>query len=301
MLRIKRHTLDNQVRVADFLQHFDPLRCGFITRSQFARGLDLMGVSGLQRLYLSDAELTNLALMYKDEYDDSRVNWKSFETDIEEVVAVRCLDKRPYEIVDAPQTAVVELERIGQADWQQQQPPLRSLCEEALFKVKAKISKRRLYLEPFFKAFDSRLNIGHVSRSQMRQVLLTNGILLSDEEMYALERRFNNDMGFNYMWFLREADPADYAIPKFAEFREKQVLINGPPCVRRATLAETDIVQVVAKIKGQTVRLRMRIVDFMEGYDAHRELCICEPDFRRGLNSAGVKLSEPEVDLVCEV
>lgn len=48
----------------------------------------------------------------------------------------------------------------------------------------------------------------------MRQVLLTNGILLSDEEMYALERRYNDDMGFNYMWFLNEADPKDYAVPK---------------------------------------------------------------------------------------
>lgn len=48
----------------------------------------------------------------------------------------------------------------------------------------------------------------------MRQVLFSNGILLSDTEIYALERRYNNDMGFNYMWFLDEADPKEYAIPK---------------------------------------------------------------------------------------
>lgn len=49
----------------------------------------------------------------------------------------------------------------------------------------------------------------------MRQVLSTNaGILLSDEELYALEKRYNDSMGFNYMWFLKEADPQDYAIPK---------------------------------------------------------------------------------------
>lgn len=135
----------------------------------------------------------------------------------------------------------------------------------------------------------------------MRQVLLTNGILLSDEEMYALERRFNNDMGFDYMRFLREADPSDYAIPKFTEFREKQILVNTPAAAVRPSFAELDIVQVVAKIKGQTVRQRMRIVDFMEGFDPHRELCICEPDFRRGLDSSGVRLSQPEVALVCEV
>lgn len=52
-----------------------------------------------------------------------------------------------------------------------------------------------------------RHNNGHVSRSQMRQCLLSNGILLSDEELYALEERFNDDVGFNYFWFLKEVEP----------------------------------------------------------------------------------------------
>jgi hypothetical protein len=52
-----------------------------------------------------------------------------------------------------------------------------------------------------------RHNNGYVSRSQMRQCLLSNGILLSDEELYALEERFNNEVGFNYFWFLKEVEP----------------------------------------------------------------------------------------------
>lgn len=135
----------------------------------------------------------------------------------------------------------------------------------------------------------------------MRQVLLTNGILLSDEEMYALERRFNNDIGFNYTWFLREADPREYAIPQFEEFRSKREALNAPPKPLLPSNEEKDIVQVVAKIKGLTVRQRMRIIDFMQGYDQHNELCIADADFRRGLNSAGINITLPEVDLVCQV
>lgn len=41
----------------------------------------------------------------------------------------------------------------------------------------------------------------------MRQALNSNGILLSDEELFALEERFKNDMGFNYVWFLKEVEP----------------------------------------------------------------------------------------------
>lgn len=135
----------------------------------------------------------------------------------------------------------------------------------------------------------------------MRQVLLTNGILLSDEEIYAMERRFNDDIGFNYTWFLREADPREYAVPKFEEFRAKRVLLNAPRKPACPTKDEKDIVQVVAKIKGMAVRHRMRIVDFMQGFDMHNELCIAESDFRRGLNAAGILITVPEVDLVCQV
>lgn len=43
-----------------------------------------MGVSGLDRLYLADHELFYLSDKYADALDPSRVNWKLFETDIEE-------------------------------------------------------------------------------------------------------------------------------------------------------------------------------------------------------------------------
>lgn len=47
----------------------------------------------------------------------------------------------------------------------------------------------------------------------MRQCLLNNGILLSDEELFSLEKSFSNDVGFNYIWFLRMVDPKPYAEP----------------------------------------------------------------------------------------
>lgn len=52
----------------------------------------------------------------------------------------------------------------------------------------------------------------------MRQCLISNGILLSDEELYALEERFNDDVGFNYFWFLREAEPKRFEEPLVKRF-----------------------------------------------------------------------------------
>lgn len=63
---------------------FDLLRSGYITRSQFIRGLDSMGLSSLRRLYLSDLEIQNLTDLYSDENDTKRVDWKTFERNIEQ-------------------------------------------------------------------------------------------------------------------------------------------------------------------------------------------------------------------------
>lgn len=48
------------------------------------RGLDVLGVSKLGRLYLSPDEIEILCTTYADEVDTSRINWKLFEVDIEE-------------------------------------------------------------------------------------------------------------------------------------------------------------------------------------------------------------------------
>lgn len=66
----------------DFLQDFDPLRCGRITVSQFQRGLEDMGIGRIHRLYLSFPEIKLLIIQYRDPIDPDRVCWQTFENDI---------------------------------------------------------------------------------------------------------------------------------------------------------------------------------------------------------------------------
>lgn len=84
--------------------------------------------------------------------------------------------------------------------------------------------------------------------------------------------------------------------------KEKIQLINSPKKRKIPTKDELDIVQVLAKIKGIVVRKQIRILDSMENFDIHNELCISANDFRRGLNTSGIReISEPEVGLICHV
>lgn len=70
------------------------------------------------------------------------------------MVEIKSLDKRPYVIVESPQHDIIELPKDGLESWNDQEPKIKDLCEETLFRVKSKIIKRQLYLEPTFKDLD---------------------------------------------------------------------------------------------------------------------------------------------------
>lgn len=122
------------------------------------------------------------------------------------------LEKYPNVQVNVPPRNVMELCPKGGKSWQNVTGDRRDLCEQAVDKIRRKITRRRMAIKPAFRDYDKHNN-GHVSRSQMRQCFITYGILLSDEELFALEQRFNDDVGFNYFWFLKEVEATKLEAP----------------------------------------------------------------------------------------
>lgn len=64
---------------------------------------------------------------------------------------------------------------------------------------------------------------------------------------------------------------------------------------------ETDIVCVLAKLKGKVVRERIRVIEFLRDYDPHNENCISILDFVRGLGCCRLDLTPAEVGTLVEV
>jgi hypothetical protein len=92
MLRIKKHILDNAIRTREFFEKFDDFRTGFITKSQFHRGLDAIGLSGLHRLYVAPHDLEKIFNNYSDSWDDlmpDRIKWSKFCDEIDEVFTIK--------------------------------------------------------------------------------------------------------------------------------------------------------------------------------------------------------------------
>ncbi|KAJ3666453.1 hypothetical protein Zmor_001895 [Zophobas morio] len=296
--RIQRHVLENRLRVEEFFKDFDALNSGRLTVSQFHRGLDILGISGIQRLYLSLPEIEAIMIQYQDPCDPTRVCWKTFEDDINQVFTTKELEKYPCLELDVPPLDVIELPRMGGKDWQKVNTVQRELCEEAVDKVKKRVTNRRIVLKPSFRDYDKHNN-GYVSRAQMRQSLLSNGILLSDEELYALEERFNNEVGFNYFWFLKEVEPSSCEQRCPGAIHHE---VCGKEYIKKPIpRAEQDIVRILAKIKGKVVKERIRVMEFLRDFDKCNQQVISREDFARGLSVCRFDLTENEMKTLMEV
>ncbi|CAG9765528.1 unnamed protein product [Ceutorhynchus assimilis] len=297
---IQEHVLRNRLRVSTFFKHFDLLNSGRITVDQFHRGLDALALNGKQRFFLSLPDVQAIINQYRDPCDPKRVCWKTFEDDIDHIFTTKELEKYPSMEVTTHKRDNEEVPKVGSVNWQSVNKEQRSLCEDAVYKVKQKIIHRRILLKPMFKDFDKHNN-GHVSRSQMRQALNSNGILLSDEELFSLEQRFKNDIGFNYVWFLKEVEPKPDDDPLYMDFVEDMKRLNAEPAKRPATRQEKDILQILAKIKGRVVRERIRVLDFMKDFDRCNEQVITRTNFHRALLTCGFELSCNEVETLVDV
>lgn len=76
---IQSYVHKRRVRVKEFLECFDNLHTGTITKNQFERGLDNIGV----RKYLSQRDMRLLITRYLDPIDSNRIIWRSFEDEID--------------------------------------------------------------------------------------------------------------------------------------------------------------------------------------------------------------------------
>lgn len=89
MLRIKKHILDNSVRSREFFEKFDILKRGFVTKNQFIRALESIGISGISRLYIAPHDMEKVMTNYEDSLDPERVNWWKFCDEIDQVFIIK--------------------------------------------------------------------------------------------------------------------------------------------------------------------------------------------------------------------
>ncbi|XP_040160599.1 uncharacterized protein LOC120898592 [Anopheles arabiensis] len=299
LLRIQRHIWNGSIGAKDFFQPYDPQRCGWMAKSTFIRCLDVIGLSPLDRLPLNEREIKQLCKRYADPKDPCKVHWTAFVDEMDRVFTEKHLDKGGFKQIESPPQAVKNLLHPGKEE----------LSEDALHdaerivrELKRKIACKSILIEPPFQDFDTHRN-GHVSFSQAREVFSMCAVHLEEREAFLLEKLYGDALGFDYNQFLKDVGvtvPADEnsTLP----YRKIIEMINKDQTTPAEPMPwEPDIVRVLAKVKAQTVRRRLRLVDFMEGFDPLNHHRISEEQFCRGLSTASVQLTPNEMQLLCEL
>ncbi|XP_072929459.1 uncharacterized protein [Epargyreus clarus] len=289
MLRVQEFVMQRRVRPSEFFRDYDPLNSGRVSPQQFRRALDAMGLGAV----LAPREALCVARHYTDPNDPERVCWRTFEDDCDQVFTLKELEKHPSAVAGAAAGAVAALPARGAADERGLVADL-DAAAAALLRLRAACRERAIDLRPAFGDHDQHNN-GHVSRAEVRRALARAGVLLAAPQLRALEDRYLDSCGFNYFALLRdlEEQPAESA-----HVSSRAAPRRPPPA---AAAHHTDIVQILAKIKGKMVREGVRPREFLQQFDPRRELVIPRADFYRGLAAAGLALAPLEMDTLCEV
>ncbi|XP_049860981.1 uncharacterized protein LOC126354919 isoform X2 [Schistocerca gregaria] len=294
--RLQHHVLSEGIRTREVFTDKDPHKTGCVTREQFRCALDMLGVAGTQRLFMSETEIHSLADAYKDPDNESYICWDRFVNDIDKVFTVHGLEKFPCLRVEVPPNGVRDVPRRGAV---QPGTPLPKFCQDALDNIKIQLKELSCQLRPGFSNYDKR-RCGHVSPEQFRQALQVAGLDVPGDQQTCLLQYFSDDMGFNYQSFLQAVEPLDNP-PLYEKYLEQVKRINAPRPGRKPSSQETNIVEIMAKMKSKVVKNRMRIIEFLRNFDRHNQQCISKANFARGLDPLGLQLTPTEVETLAEV
>ncbi|XP_052771578.1 uncharacterized protein LOC128211160 [Mya arenaria] len=294
MSRIRSIVLTNRLRVGEYFQDYDPLRSGSISKSQFRRGMSLLGFSKLGQHNLSEGQFQLLSDVYQNPQKADQILWTKFLWDVETVFTQPNLEKVPD--LQVPPQEIFRVPKPGTVDWNNASGDHMTLYGATMDRLKQRSDQRRVLAKPVFQDFD-RHNNGHVTKSQFRQCLTMLELHCTEPEMIALEAKFCNDVGFNYLAFLSELQPIEQ--PKFMyEKRLEEIRQTNVRKTLPELNAQKDFESLLLKIKTKVSRERMRVLEFMRDYDKLRSGRMLKTSFRRALDLCRFELRESEVSIL---
>lgn len=74
-----------------------------------------------------------------------------------------------------------------------------------------------------------------------------------------MEQRYNDELGFNYIWFLEELEARPVEESLYLSVLEEKKKINAEKPPPEVAADETNIVLILAKIKAKVVRERVKV------------------------------------------
>lgn len=294
MARIRHIALTSRLRILDCFLDFDTLRTGSISKNRFRRCLTTLGFSKLGQHDLNDSQFELLCKAYQNPQKEDQVLYSRFVADVESVFTQSGLEQTPTATV-LPQE-IYCVPKPGTVDWREADEGHKELYEQTMARMRARADQRRILMKPVFQDFDKHNN-GYMTRQQFRQALTMLDIPMTNPELAALEARFFNDMGLNYVAFLQALlpePPPDFMYVKRMEDLRQTNAKGALPELN----PEKDLENILLKIKTKVSKERFRVEDFMKDYDKLHSARMIKTSFRRAVNLARLDLLESELQII---
>ena len=153
-----------------------------------------------------------------------------------------------------PKQETYLMKKPGTMDWGTATGDQQAIVDAAMDRMQQNVSQRRVLCKPCFQDFDLH-NIGVVTKPQFRQCLAYLQLNASEPEYEALEAKYSNHMGFNYLKFLGDLEPKPEQEMKYTKRLEELKLVNA----KQVSLEKNplrDIDGVMTKIKNKVHHLQ---------------------------------------------
>ncbi|WAQ95285.1 hypothetical protein MAR_027975 [Mya arenaria] len=282
------------------LRKFEDPATGDVNYPAFVQAVDQEFVGHtMDDADLSQAGRTNTPMKEREATSsDSNVSYDDLMSRIRSIVLTNRLRPNLEKVPDlqVPPQEIFRVPKPGTVDWNNASGDHMTLYGATMDRLKQRSDQRRVLAKPVFQDFD-RHNNGHVTKSQFRQCLTMLELHCTEPEMIALEAKFCNDVGFNYLAFLSELQPIEQ--PKFMyEKRLEEIRQTNVRKTLPELNAQKDFESLLLKIKTKVSRERMRVLEFMRDYDKLRSGRMLKTSFRRALDLCRFELRESEVSIL---
>jgi hypothetical protein len=157
-----------------------------------------------------------------------------------------------------------------------------------------------------------------VTRSQFHQCLSKLGIDLTPSEISALEAKYLNKIGFNYVNLLNRVQPLEIDEAKYFQFKQeleklnyqkspyevdpitdvRSILIKVKDQVTKILIPEALVMVIEQNIILKVFRNRISIYEWLRDHDKLNSGRILRETFKRAFDLCNIKLFPSEVDLI---
>jgi hypothetical protein len=137
-----------------------------------------------------------------------------------------------------------------------------------------------------------------VTRKRFHQCLAKLNITIGEKETTMLEGKYMNNVGFNYVPFLNEIQPAVVDAPKYAEFRKELEELGSRKQGVYEPNACNDMQSILVKIKDQVYRKRVSIYEWLRDHDKLNCGRLQRDTFKRAINLCNLDILPSEIDMI---